>query len=64
MELSTLKSSGNNEFKRVAGGKTFVKLGEKADIRYRETDRHNGLQLRDNKILMLVTDYKGLVNEK
>lgn len=64
MELSTLKSSGNNEFKRVAGGKNFVKLVERADIRYLETDRHNGLQLCDNKILILVTDYKGLVNEE
>ena len=64
MELSTLKSFGNNVFKRVAGRKNFVILGEKADIRNLGTDRHSGLKLRDNKILILVTDYTGLVNEE
>jgi len=39
-------------------------LGAKADIRYLETDRHRRLKLRDNKILILVTDYTGLVNEE
>jgi hypothetical protein len=43
--------------------KNFVKLGGKADIRYLETDRHRGLKLRDNTILILVTDYTGLLNE-
>jgi hypothetical protein len=51
-------------FKRVAGRKKFVKLGEKADIRYLETDRRSGLKLRENKILILVTDYTGLVNKE
>jgi hypothetical protein len=64
VELSTLKSSGNDVFKRVTGRRNFVRLGVKADIRYLETDRPRELTLRDNKILILVTDYTGLVNEE
>lgn len=64
MELSTLISSGNDVFKRVAERRNFVRLGVKTDIRYLETDRPRGLKLRDNKILIFITDYTGLVNEE
>jgi hypothetical protein len=36
VELSALKSSENNVFKRFAGRKNFVKFGGKADIPYLE----------------------------